>query len=155
VNRTSSRSKAFPAIFWAGYTCGVLDISAAFITWAFRGVKPYRILQGIASGLLGPRSFDEGWPAAVLGLACHFFIAFSAAAVFYVTSRKIIFLTQRAVVSGVIYGVLVYLVMYWIVVPLSHASRRPFSLSATIVAIITHMLCVGLPISLMVRRYSR
>jgi hypothetical protein len=155
VSDASPSSNAFPAIFWAGFTCGALDISAAFITWAFSGVKPYRILQGIASGLLGPRSFNEGWPAAVLGLACHFFIAFSAATVFYMASRKIIFLTRRAVISGIIYGVLVYLVMDWIVVPLSRAHRRPFSLSATVVAIITHMVCVGLPIALMVRRYSR
>lgn len=155
MSNARPNSNAFPAIFWAGYTCGVLDISAAFITWTFKGVKPYRILQGIASGLLGPKSFNGGWPTAVLGLACHFFIAFSAATVFYGASRQIMFLTQRAIVSGAIYGVVVYLIMYWIVVPLSRASRRPFSLSATIVAIITHMLCVGLPIALMVRRYSR
>jgi hypothetical protein len=154
VNHSGSNSNTFRAIFWAGFACGVLDISAAFITWAFKGVKPYRILQGIASGLLGPGSFNGGWPTAALGLACHFFIAFSAAVVFYVASRKIAFLTRRAVVSGIIYGVLVYLVMYWIVVPLSDAYRRPFSLSATIIAIITHMVCVGSPIALMVRRYS-
>jgi hypothetical protein len=155
MSRSDSNSKAFRAIFWAGYTCGVLDISAAFITWAFKGVKPYRILQGIASGLLGPRSFNGGWLTAALGLACHFLIAFSAATGFYVASRKITFLTRRAVVSGIMYGVLVYLVMYWIVMPLSRAYRRPFSLSATIIAIITHMVCVGLPIALLVRRYSR
>ncbi len=91
----------------------------------------------------------------MLGLACHFFIAFSAAIVFYVASRKIMFLTRRAVVSGIVYGVLVYLIMYWVVVPLSRAYHRLLSPSATIIAIITHMVCVGLPIALMVRRYSR
>jgi hypothetical protein len=54
-----------------------------------------------------------------------------------------------------VYGVLVYLVMYWVVMPLSNYHRRPFSLSVTIVAILTHMVCVGLPISLAVRHYSR
>src|SRR5579872_1375671 len=155
VSQIDSNSNASRAIFWAGFTCGVLDISAAFITWGFRGVKPYRILQGIASGLLGPRSFNGGWPTAVLGLACHFFIAFSADIVFYMASPKIMLLTRRAVVSGIVYGVLVYLIMYWVVVPLSRAYHRLFSPSATIIAIITHMVCVGLPIALMVRRYSR
>ena len=148
-------SPALPAIFWAGLTCGVLDISAAFITWAPKGVKPFRILQGIATGLLGPKSFNGGWPTAALGLACHFFIAFSAATVFYLASRKLTFLTQHAVLAGISYGVAVYVVMYWIVRPLSLVRPRPFSLTDTVVAILTHMVCVGLPISLIVRRFSR
>jgi hypothetical protein len=106
------------------------------------------LLGGIASGLLVARSFNERLLAAVLGLACHFYIAVSAAAAFYVASRKITFLTGRAVVSGVIYGVLVYFVMYKIVVSLSHLSRRPSSLPRRSV-------CVGLPIASMVRAYSR
>ena len=152
---TRANSRALPAIFWAGLTCGVLDISAAFITWAIRGVKPFRILQAIASGLLGPKSFDGGWSTAVLGAACHFFIAYSAATVFYVVSRKLAFMTQRAILSGVLYGIAVYAVMYWIVKPLSLVAPRPFSLTENVVAIITHIVCVGLPISLIVRRFSR
>jgi uncharacterized membrane protein YagU involved in acid resistance len=151
----TNRPRALPAIFWAGLTCGVLDISAAFITWALKGVKPFRILQGIASGLLGARSFDLGWPAAALGAACHFFIAFSAATVFYAASRKLAFMARRAIVSGALYGIAVYVVMYWIVKPLSLARPRPFSVSETVIAILTHIVCVGLPISLIVRRFSR
>ena len=45
--------------------------------------------------------------------------------------------------------------VYWLVVPLSNIRRGPFSWSSTIIAIVTHMVCVGLPISLMVSRYSR
>lgn len=146
---------ALQAIFWAGLTCGVLDISAAFITWAIRGVKPFIILQGIASGLLGAKSFQGGWPTAFLGAVCHFFIAFSAATVFYAASRKLPFMTQHSMLAGALFGIAVYVVMYWIVKPLSLVRPRPFSLSETIVAIITHIICVGLPISLIVRAYSR
>jgi len=153
LGANSRPTNALPAIFWAGLTCGVLDISAAFITWAIRGVKPFIILQAIASGLLGAESFAGGWTAAALGAACHFFIAFSAAAVFYAASRKIPLLTRRAILSGALYGVAVYIVMYWIVKPLSLVQPRPFSLSETLVAIITHIVCVGLPISLIVRRF--
>jgi hypothetical protein len=144
---------AFPAIFSAGLLVGVLDISAAFITWAPQGVPPVRILQGIASGLLGPQAFKEGMASAVLGGAIHFLIAFSAAAVFYLASGKIDFMTRRPILAGVLYGVCVYVVMYWIVMPL--AKMHPaHTLTRSIVAIVTHMVCVGLPISLMVRRYS-
>jgi hypothetical protein len=144
---------AFPAIFFAGFLAGVLDITAAFITWAPQGVPPVRILRGIASGLLGPQAFNEGGASAVLGGAIHFLIAFSAAAVFYLASRKIDFVTRRPILAGVLYGVCVYVVMYWIVMPL--AKMHPaHTLARSIVAIVTHMICVGLPISLMVRRYS-
>ena len=151
----ASESRALTAIFWAGLTCGVMDISAALLTWWPQGVSPARLLKGIAGGLLGPQAYNAGWPVAALGLACHFFIAYSAATVFYLASRKLSFLTLRPVLSGVLYGVCVYLVMYWIVVPLSRLHRRPTSVKATVIAIITHIFCVGLPVSLVIRRFSR
>lgn len=143
------------AIAWAGLAAGVLDITAAFVTWTPKGVTPERILQGIASGLLGPKSFQGGWATALLGLALHFLIACSAATVFYLASRFMPFLTERAVLAGALYGVAVYAVMYWVVKPLSLVKSRPFSWTETWIAIATHMVCVGLPIALAVRRYSR
>lgn len=144
---------ALPAIFFAGLLAGVLDITAAFITWAPQGVSPERILQGIASGLLGSQAFKEGMASTILGGAIHFLIAFSAAAVFYAATQRIDFMTRRPILSGVFYGICVYLVMYWIVMPL--AKMHPaHTLARSIVAIVTHMVCVGLPISWMVRRYS-
>jgi hypothetical protein len=137
-------SGAFLAIFAAGLLAGVLDITAAFVTWAPQGVPPVRILQGIASGLLGLQAFKEGIQTAVLGGALHFLIAFSAAAVF---------MMRRPILSGALYGVCVYLVMYWIVMPLSRFHPAQ-TITRSIIAIVTHMICVGLPISLMVRRYS-
>jgi hypothetical protein len=147
-------SRASRTIFLAGFVAGVLDITAAFVTWAPKGISPGIILRGIASGLLGPKAFQGDWSIAALGLALHFLIAFSAAAVFYIASRRLSFMTCRPVLAGVSYGVVVYFVMYWIVLPLSNYHRHPFSLSATIVAILTHMICVGSPISLIVHRYS-
>jgi len=150
----SAQPRALPVIVRAGLLCGVLDITAAFVTWAPKGVMPADILHGIASALIGPQSFQGGWPTAALGLALHFFIAFSAATVFYLASRKLLFMTRQPVLSGVLYGVVVYLVMYWVVVPLSRYHPHPFSISVTAIAILTHMVCVGLPISLVVRSYA-
>jgi hypothetical protein len=148
------QSHALRAIFWAGLVCGAMDITAAFVTWWSRGVRPVDILQGIASGVLGRKAYGGGIGPAALGLAFHFLIAFSAAAVFYAASRKIGFMTQRPIISGASYGVAVYVVMYWIVMPLSRFHRGPFSVFNTAVAIVTHIVCVGLPISLLVRRFS-
>lgn len=149
----SLRVKAGRAIFWAGLICGVLDIAAAFVNWGLRGVHPLRLLQAIASGLLGAQAFDGGWPTALLGLACHFFIAYSAATVFYVASRKWVFLTRQPYLAGITFGVAVYLVMNWVVLPLSRVHRAPFSLSQMVIAVVTHMVCVGLPIAFTIRRY--
>ena len=132
-----------------------MDITAAFVTAGLRGASPTRVLQYVASGLLGPGSFQGGAASAALGLLVHFLIAFSATTVFYLVSRKMAFLTRQVLVAGVLYGVAVYLVMYWVVTPLSAVRRGPFSWNATIVAVLTHIFCVGLPIALSVRRFSR
>src|SRR6266478_3679017 len=113
------RSRALPTIVSAGLIAGILDITSAFVIAGLKGMGSIRMLQGIASGLLGPRSFEGGMATAGLGFAIHFLIAFTAAAVFYAASRKLTFLTQHAVTSGLLYGIAVYLSMYWIVVPLA------------------------------------
>ncbi len=146
---------AMLAVLWAGFACGVLDITAALIVYGYFGAKPMRLLQGIASGLLGPKAFDGGLTTALLGLLCHFLIAFGAAAVYFVASRTINILIQHEIVSGVLYGVAVYFFMNRIVLPLSVAAKRPFSLRMMIVGVVIHIFCVGLPISLSVRRFSR
>ena len=148
------RSRALPTIAWAGLIAGVLDITSAFVIAELKGTGSIRMLQGIASGLLGPRSFDGGMATAGLGLAVHFLIAFTAASVFYAVSPKLTFLTQHAVTSGLLYGIAVYLFMYWIVVPLAFVNAR-HSVSRDVTAVIIHMLLIGLPISLIVRWHSR
>jgi len=146
---------AMLAVLWAGFACGVLDITAALVVYGYLGAKPIPLLQGIASGLLGPKAFQGGLATALLGLLCHFVIAFGAATVYFVASRTIPVLVQHAVVFGALYGVAVYFFMNRIVLPLSAAAKRPFSLKLMIIGVVIHIFCVGLPISLSVRRFSR
>jgi hypothetical protein len=146
---------AIRAVLWAGFACGVLDITAALVVYGFFGAKPVPLLQGISSGLLGPKAFNGGLATALLGLLCHFVIAFGAATVYFGASQTIRFLIENAAVSGVLYGVAVYFFMNRIVVPLSAAAKRPFSLKLMIVGVIIHIFCVGLPISLSIRRFSK
>ena len=146
---------AILAVLSAGFACGVLDITAALVVYGYLGAKPVRLLQGIASGLLGPKAFDGGLATALLGLLCHFVIAFGAATVYFEASRGIRVLVDQAVIFGALYGVTVYFFMNRIVVPLSAAAKRPFSLKLMIIGVVIHIFCVGLPISLSVRRFSR
>lgn len=120
------------------------------------GAPPVRIFQSVAVGLLGRAAFNGGVKTAALGLALHFFIAFSAAAVYYAASRKIKFLTERAVIAGLLYGEAVWLFMNFVVIPLSAIGQRgPMTMAAFWTGPIGHMFLVGLPIALIVRRYSR
>src|SRR5471032_1717307 len=151
---TTERSLAFPAIVWATLIAGVLDINSAFILSYPKGVGPIRVLQGVAAGLVGREAAIKGsWATAGLGLAIHFFIALVVATVFYVASRKLVFLTRQPVLSGLLYGVVVYGFMYWIVMPLAYPVVHP-SISRDVTAVCVHMFLIGLPIALIVRRYS-
>jgi hypothetical protein len=148
------KSTVVPAIAIGGLIVGILDITSAFITWWCKGVRPVRGLQGIAAGLLGSQSFQGGVATAGLGLTIHFFVAFMVVIVFYVASRKFQILTRHAVVSGFVYGVVVYLFMYWFVLPNVFPKFR-HSISSDVLAVVVHMVLIGLPTALVVRRYSQ
>jgi hypothetical protein len=150
----SCRVRALPAILVGGAISGALDITAAFVVYGLFGLKPIPLLQGIAAGLLGPRSFTGGLSTAALGLLCHFVIAFSATAVYFAASRRLSFLLRNPVASGVLYGIAVYFFMRWVVVPLSAAKSGPFSLKMTAIGLIIHVICVGRPIAFAVRRFA-
>ncbi len=150
-----NKSNAFRAILWGGLLAGVLDLTAAVVTNSFRGIAPIRILQSVASGLLGTQSYNGGLRTALLGTALHFVITFTAAATYYAASRKLTFLMRQAVVSGLIYGVAIYWFMNLIVLPLSAFPHKiTFRAAIVVTGLIVHMLCVGLPIALAVRRFS-
>ena len=141
------------AILLGGAIAGTLDITYAIGFSALRGVPPVRILQSVASGLLGAPAFHGGLQTAALGLVLHFCIALSAAAIFYLASKAIPILTRHPVVAGLFYGFLIYAVMNLVVLPLSAFPRKvSFPLVVLVTGILVHMFGIGLPISLVVRR---
>lgn len=142
------------AIFWGGTIAGILDIVDAFVFFGFRGVSPTRILQSIASGLLGREAYQGGNATAALGLALHFSIAFSAAVVYYVASRKIAFMRERAVPAGLLYGLAVYVFMNYVVLPFVGFPRGAFSWATVANGVFAHLFLVGLPIALAARRFA-
>lgn len=150
------------AILWGGVACGVLDITSAVIISVASGSSPVRMLQGIAGALLGPVTFQGGFGTAALGLAMHFSVAFTAASVFYLLSRRFPAMVEWAVPSGVVYGVLWLLIMYRGVIPLT-AALKTLYLSNVVkrplpalwpLPLLVHIVCVGLPIALAVRYFG-
>lgn len=147
----SSNNKAILAIVIGGTVAGTVDLLQACILFG------WDIPLSIAGGLLGPQAAVHGGVATyVLGVCLHFFIAFSAAAIYYAESRRLRFLTEYPLVCGLFYGVAVELTMRLVVLPLSalHA-RGPYELRHLIQGLVVHMVTVGLPISYSVSRFAK
>jgi hypothetical protein len=149
----SSRDRALRAIVLAGLTVGVLDILEPIVFYGLRGVPPTRILQSVASGLLGSAAYTGGLRTAALGLGLHFLIAFAAATVYVAASLRLPTLALRPLIWGPAYGVAVYFFMNLVVLPLSAFRTRPMSLSGLVHGLIVHILLVGLPIALFASRH--
>jgi uncharacterized membrane protein YagU involved in acid resistance len=145
--------RPFPAIFVGGLIVGVLDLAYAIVVCSPR--QPILIPQTIASGILGLKAYSGGTQTAALGVVLHFVIALGAVTVYYLASRKLTFLVSRAVLCGLIYGALVYLFMHIVVLPLSAAPKGDMPFVYKAFEFVEHWFCVGLPIALSVRHYSR
>lgn len=147
---TTGKSSAFLAIAVGGGIAGTLDLLQACILFG------WRIPLVIAAGLLGRQAIKGGVGTYILGVGLHFFIACSAAAVYYAASRKLRFMTEHPLVCGLIFGAAVEQVMNLVVLPLSalHA-RGPYRLHDLILGLLVHMVVIGLPISFSVRRFAK
>ena len=143
-------NQALLAIAVGGLVAGALDLTQACILFG------WDIPLAIAGGLLGPKAFHGGAGTYVLGVVLHFFIACSAATVYYGASRRLGFLKEHPLVCGLFFGAAVEEVMNLVVLPLSalHA-RGPYSLHDLILGLLVHMVVVGLPISFSVRRFAK
>jgi hypothetical protein len=141
---------ALLAIGVGGLIAGALDITQAIILFG------KKVPLGIAAGLLGKGALRGGGAGTyALGLFLHFFIAMSAATIYYVASRRLKFLAEHWIVCGLFYGAAVDQVMTLIVLPLSalHAAG-PYKLHDLLLGIIVHSV-IGLPISFSVRRFAK
>jgi hypothetical protein len=144
------KRNALLAIAVGGLIAGSLDLTQACILF---GAK---IPLVIAAGLLGRQALHGGIATYLLGVLLHFFIAFSATAIYYAASRRLVFLKEHPLVCGLFYGAAVEVVMGYIVLPLSALHERgPYELHDVIQGLLVHMVVVGLPISFSVRRFAK
>lgn len=129
---------------------GSCDITFAILFWWFRaGVGPIRVLQSVASGLIGrPAAIGGGWKTALLGLALHYFISFCIVLVYWLAAKWLPVLRRQAVILGATYGLAVYFVMNYVVIPLSATRRGPFNLLSFVLSLIVHAFLIGLPAAL-------
>jgi len=108
------------AILYGTLIVGTLDALDAIVFFGLRsGATPIRIFKNIASGWLGRTAATGGLGTAALGLATHYFIAFGIVTTYLLISRRVGLLTRHPIPCGVVYGLLAYLVMNRVVIPLS------------------------------------
>jgi uncharacterized membrane protein YagU involved in acid resistance len=143
------------AVLVGGSIAGTLDIIFAISFAVYNGATPIRLLQTVASGLLGKDSFTGGISTAALGLALHFGMSFIWAGLFLVAARRVPKLMHHPALYGIIFGVIVFFAMRLVVLPLS-AFPYPvtFKPLATVLDLLSHALLFGVPIALATRKTS-
>jgi hypothetical protein len=148
------RSGTVAAILRIGLIAGTLDISENLIFNYFRGITPTRIFQYIAGGLIGPQSAHLGMESVALGVVIHYTIALTWTAIFYLASMRIAVLIRRPVICGILYGGFVYIIMNFVVLPLTRVphARAPMTLASRVSGVLALLFCIGLTVALLTRR---
>lgn len=148
-----ARSNVMKVTLWAGLLVGTLDIADALLFYGLHGVPAARILQGIAFGLIGPSSFTLGTLSVILGLLLHYVIATTVTAIYMLASLSLP-LWRQPWLFGTLYGIAVYTVMNYMVLPLSHVGLRPIPAWIPLLnGIGAIIFLVGIPLALIGRRY--
>lgn len=151
-----AKRQLLPGILKGGAIAGALDLFFACLnTWLRSGYGPSMVLKAIASGLLGTHALFRGTGIAFLGLVLHFYIAFIWAAFYAVAALRWSILTRHAGLGGALYGILIFVFMKWVVLPLSDYPRplwrQSISFGQIVLELAAHIFLIGLPIALSVK----
>jgi hypothetical protein len=152
---TRGRIRQAGILLLGAIAVGTLDILYAIVFWHPKGVPTIRIFQSIAAGLYGKAAFTGGAHMAEIGAALHYFISLCIVLVYWVASKRIRMLTERPFYYGSIYGVLVWLFMNFVVIPLSFSKPPAFLFSWVAWSIVVHAFLIGVPAALTARTLSR
>jgi uncharacterized membrane protein YagU involved in acid resistance len=140
---------ALGAIVLGGMVAATIDIGAACL---INGRSVTFILHSIAGGLLAKASFSGGTRTALLGLALQELMGVIIAAIYAVGARVMPVLSRRWIWSGLAYGVIIFFVMNYVVVPLSAWQHWPHFTLPKFLANMAAMLLFGLIVAYFVRR---
>jgi hypothetical protein len=141
-------------ILVATLICGTLDILLAVVLSTAFGKGPAAMLRGVASGPF-PGATEWGAGGSALGLATHFTLMAIMVAVFVLAARKQPSLLDQPVLWGVVYGLITYVIMNLVVVPLRFGTPLPPAARAIATQLFAHVVLVGLPTAFIARRYLR
>lgn len=133
---------------------GSLDILDAIIFYGIRGVRATAILKHIASGLLGPSAIHGGNATAAIGLGIHYTITACWSALYLLLASRVKILSRHPVFSGLTYGIVIYCLMNFVVLPLTYIKSSGHASVASLVnGVLALMLFMGLPIAWIASRF--
>ncbi len=153
-----NRNSLLRSIALGGMIIGIFHLTIqSWLVLSLIQKNPFTLLeQYVASGVLGNAAFEGGIATALLGVFLHFFISFATAGVFILSASRIPLLRRNAIAGSLLYGFGVFVVMYFIVLPLSAAPPLPApTLPWILEANLEHILLIGLPLGILVRRKAR
>jgi len=154
MSSTSSSTGLIKAIALTGLLAGTLDIVAAIVMYVTAtGKSGLDVLRYIASGAFGTEAFRGGMPMAIAGLIFHYIIAYSFTTIYFILYKKIILISKNAVINAVVYGIIVWIVMNIIVLPLSNVPPFMFDLMKAIKGATILILAIGVPVSFSAERF--
>ncbi|OOG49161.1 hypothetical protein B0E50_07130 [Rhodanobacter sp. C01] len=147
----NARSTTWIAILYGGFIAGTIDIGVASL---INGISPLVILRAIASGLLGKAAFQGGLPVSLLGLGLQWAMSLLIAAIFVFAARQWTWLNRRWAIAGAFYGVVVFVVMEYVVVPLSAAWPKAHFTTTSLIENLLAMMLFGLIVAFFARGYA-
>lgn len=141
----TTRQDIMTAILLGGLIAGTLDIGAAML---ISGKGPGVICQFIAGGLIGKKAaFAGGTGTAVLGMLLQWGMSLIIAAIFTLAALRLPVLLRMWPAAGLAYGVGIFVVMEWVVVPLSAIGRAPHFTPESFAKNLAAMMAFGLIIA--------
>lgn len=146
------------AILLSGLIVGSLDILLAFASAYFKNnaSTPDKVLRYIASGVFGKKAFAPANAGSMVwvGLAFHYLIAIVFTAFFYLIYPRIKWLSANRVVTGIVYGIFVWAIMFFLVLPQTSTPGKKLQFDAsTPVSILILIVAIGLPLSFFAAKY--
>jgi uncharacterized membrane protein YagU involved in acid resistance len=133
-----------------------MDALAAIIYYLLKGgTHPENIFKYISSSVFGAKARTGRIEMILAGIAIHFLIALAWTVFFYLLFRSFNWIRDHAIISGIIYGIIVWALMNLLFVPLTRIGQKPFDLNNSIIQALILIFCVGLPISLLTKKFNR
>lgn len=138
-------------VLLTGLFVGTLDIGAALLQFFLKtGKDPMIVMKFIASGLFGKEAMKGGDEMIVWGFLFHYLLAIGYTIFFFWICSQIPSLLQHRLLTGIGYGIFVWAVMRFAILPLSLTTKQPSTLSSTLIAILILVVCMGIPLAYVV-----
>ncbi|MCZ8216055.1 MAG: hypothetical protein O9262_07445 [Cyclobacteriaceae bacterium] len=142
------------ATLLSGLLIGMADgVAAVSTNFLMKHVSADRVFKFVASGVFGMKAFAGSNEMVVAGLIFHFLIALTFTSFFFIIANFYKSLLTNVLLIGGAYGLGVWLIMNFLVIPLSNTPSIPFQADTVVVGIVVHVFVIGVPIAWLAKQH--